>query len=210
MHHLINSAGIAGPVLFVALEAAITLAFLPRSAGAIVAGAAFGTPAGAVLTWLAMMIGAIGGFWIGRFGRRAGSRADHLVSDERRERIAAWVGRLDRWMQRRGPLALLYTRLIPGMPYTSINYASGMTGIRATPFVIATAIGIAPSAYLLVALGGSITHPTSTKFLVTAGVIVLLGIVAPVVDRAVRRRLASPTPGLEAGDTSDDNRLSVA
>lgn len=184
MHHLINSAGIAAPILFVVLEAAITLAFLPRSAGAIVAGVAFGTAAGTALTWLAMLIGAIAGFWLGRLGRRAA----HLVSDRRREAITGWVDRLDRWMERRGPLALLYTRLIPGMPYTSINYASGMTGIGAREFAIATAVGILPSAYLLVALGGSITHPTSTKFIVTAAVIVILAIVAPLVDRAVRRR----------------------
>jgi uncharacterized membrane protein YdjX (TVP38/TMEM64 family) len=61
-------------------------------------------------------------------------------------------------MERHGPLALLYSRLIPGMPFTSINYAAGMTVIR--EFVIATATGILPNAHLLVALGGSITHPT--------------------------------------------------
>jgi uncharacterized membrane protein YdjX (TVP38/TMEM64 family) len=91
-------------------------------------------------------------------------------------------------MERRGPLALLYSRLIPGMPFTSINYAAGMTVIRARDFVIATAIGILPNAYLLVALGGSITHPTSVKFIVIAAVILALSLLAPFVDRAVRRR----------------------
>jgi uncharacterized membrane protein YdjX (TVP38/TMEM64 family) len=91
-------------------------------------------------------------------------------------------------MERRGPLALLYTRMIPGMPFTTINYAAGLTRIRAPAFMLATAVGILPNAYLLVALGGSIAHPTSAKFIVIAAVILALALLAPVVDRAMRRR----------------------
>lgn len=204
IHHLITGAGAAGPLVFIAAEVAITLLFLPRSAGAVVAGALFGTAAGTALTWLAMMIGATIAFSIGRLGRRAGTRAAQLVPDRRRARIAPWVERLDQWMERRGPLALLYTRLIPGMPFTSINYAAGMTVIRVRDFVIATAIGIVPNAYLLVALGGSIAHPTSTKFIVIAAVILALAIAAPIIDRAIRNRAglsaARPDPQRDISD----------
>jgi uncharacterized membrane protein YdjX (TVP38/TMEM64 family) len=97
IHHLISGAGTAGPLVFIAAEAAITLLFLPRSAGAVVAGALFGTAAGTLLTWLAMMIGATIAFWIGHLGRRAGNRAARFVPDRWRARIATWVERLDRW-----------------------------------------------------------------------------------------------------------------
>jgi uncharacterized membrane protein YdjX (TVP38/TMEM64 family) len=63
-----------------------------------------------------------------------------------------------------------------------------MTVIRARDFAIATAIGILPNAYLLVALGGSFTHPTSAKFIVIAAVILALALLAPIIDRAVRNR----------------------
>jgi uncharacterized membrane protein YdjX (TVP38/TMEM64 family) len=187
LHHLISAAGVAGPLLFIAAEAALTLLFLPRSAGALVAGALFGTAFGTVLTWLAMMIGATIAYWVGHAGRGAGGRAAHLASDRRRAQIAAWVARLDRWMERRGPLAILYSRLIPGMPFTSINYAAGMTAIPARAFVLATAVGILPYTYLLVALGDSVARPTSARFIATATVIVLLAAVAPVIERVVRR-----------------------
>jgi uncharacterized membrane protein YdjX (TVP38/TMEM64 family) len=193
IHHLISGAGIAAPLVFVAAEAAITLMFLPRSAGAVVAGAAFGIAPGTLLTWIAMMIGATIAFWIGRVGRRADGRTAGFRSGRIYTRIAPWVERLDAWMERRGPLALLYSRLIPGMPFTSINYAAGMTGMRARHFAIATAVGILPSAYLLVALGGSITHPTSPQFIVAAVVILILAIVAPIIDRSVRRHPGSST-----------------
>jgi uncharacterized membrane protein YdjX (TVP38/TMEM64 family) len=121
IHQLISSAGIAGPIVLVAVEAAITLLFLPRSAGAIVAGALFGTAAGTLLTWLGLMIGALVAFGIGHAVRRPRTHATRLVSDHRRAQIKPWVQRLDRWMERRGALALLYSRLIPGMPFTSIN-----------------------------------------------------------------------------------------
>ncbi len=133
------------------------------------------------------MLGATIAFWIGHHGRRSSNRAARFVPDGSRELIARWEERLDRW-ERRGAIALLYSRLIPGMPFTSINYAGGMTVIRARDFAIATAIGILPNAYLLVALGGSITHPTSTRFIVIAAVILALALLAPIVDRNLRRR----------------------
>jgi uncharacterized membrane protein YdjX (TVP38/TMEM64 family) len=188
IHQLISGAGIAGPVLYVAAEAAIALLFLPRSAGAIVAGALFGTAAGTLLTWLGLMLGAAGAFAIGRGARRAGNRFKHLAPERSRAQIADWVKRLDRWMERRGSLALLYSRLIPGMPFTSINYAAGMTPIRWRPYLVATAIGVLPGAYLLVALGGSLAHPTSVRFIVVVILIVALSILAPLADRAIRQR----------------------
>jgi uncharacterized membrane protein YdjX (TVP38/TMEM64 family) len=189
IQHLTSHAGVAGPLVFVVLEAAITLLFLPRAAGAVVAGALFGIAAGTLLTWLAMMLGAVVAFWIGRAGRRAGGQLGRFASDRRRARIGPWVERLNRWMERRGSIAVLYSRLIPGMPFTSINYAAGMTTMRWRPFVVATALGVLPNAYLLVALGGSFDHPLSVRFIVIAGVIVALAIAAPIVDGAVRRRM---------------------
>jgi uncharacterized membrane protein YdjX (TVP38/TMEM64 family) len=105
-------------------------------------------------------------------------------------------------MERRGPLALLYSRRLPGMPFTSINYAAGMTVIRAREFVIATATGILPNAYLLVALGGSITHPPFTKFIVRCGLRLHPGAGLRRHDRllrrdarpAVRQALREPSP----------------
>jgi uncharacterized membrane protein YdjX (TVP38/TMEM64 family) len=194
IHQLITAAGVAAPLAFVAIEVAMTLLFLPRSVGAVIAGALFGTAAGTLLTWLVMIIGATIAFWIGHRARLAGGRAAHLVTTRTPERIAPWIERLDRWMTRRGRLALLYSRLIPGMPFTSINYAAGATSIRARDFVIATAAGILPGAYLLVALGGSIAHPTSPRFIAIAAAIIALALLAPIVDRTVRQRAGLTAP----------------
>lgn len=96
----------AGAALFVVAEAAIVLAFLPRSLGAIVAGALFGVPLGTALTWVAMTLGASIAFSLARATARLRARA--------LARVAPWVTRLDRHLERRGLLSLLYTRLIPG------------------------------------------------------------------------------------------------
>jgi hypothetical protein len=53
--------------------------------------------------------------------------------------------------------------------------------------VLATAVGVLPYTYLLVALGDSVARPTSARFIATATVIVLLAAVAPIIERAVRR-----------------------
>ena len=194
IHQLIAGAGIAAPLVFLVVEIAMTLLFLPRSVGAIVAGALFGTAVGTLLSWLAMMIGATLAFWIGHHVRNAGNRTGTRLPDRWRQRIAPWVKRLDQWIKRRGPLALLYARLVPGMPFTTINYAAGATTIRARDYVIVTAVGILPNAYLLVALGGSLAHPASPKFIVIAAVIVTIALLAPIVDRTIRRRARLTSP----------------
>jgi uncharacterized membrane protein YdjX (TVP38/TMEM64 family) len=194
LRDLVTDAGIVGPLVFVAAEAAITMLFLPRSPGAIVAGAAFGTVGGTALAWLAMMLGAAASFYVVRAGRRAGGRAASWLSDSRNAQLEPWVRRVDAWMERRGPLAILYTRLVPGLPFTSINYAAGLTRVPAGHFMIATGVGILPSTFALVALGGSISHPTSARFIALIAVVIALAVAAPIVDRALRRDQPGPAP----------------
>ena len=50
---------------------------------------------------------------------------------------------------------MLYARIAPGMPFTVVNYAAGLTPVRLPVFAAATAIGAAPRAFAYTALGGS-------------------------------------------------------
>ena len=59
------------------------------------------------------------------------------------------------WEGRRGVLSVLYARLAPGVPYSLVNYAAGLTPIALRTFAAATAVGVAPRAFAYTALGGS-------------------------------------------------------
>ena len=58
---------------------------------------------------------------------------------------------------------MLYARIAPGVPYTLVNYAGGLTRIPLLVFVAATALGTAPRAFAYTALGGSLGNLSRPK-----------------------------------------------
>ena len=59
---------------------------------------------------------------------------------------------------------MLYARIAPGMPYTLVNYAAGLTRDPArASFAAATALGTAPRAFAYTALGGSLGNLRSPE-----------------------------------------------
>lgn len=70
-----------------------------------------------------------------------------------RDAVAAMAGTLglttiDRWLTRWGAPGIAIARLIPGLSFDLISYAAGLTGMRSGPFLLATAVGGAPQAFL--------------------------------------------------------------
>jgi uncharacterized membrane protein YdjX (TVP38/TMEM64 family) len=70
-----------------------------------------------------------------------------------REPVEALAGKFgletaDRWFTRWGARGIFVLRLLPGISFDVISYAAGLTGIRFTSFVVATALGVAPQAFL--------------------------------------------------------------
>jgi uncharacterized membrane protein YdjX (TVP38/TMEM64 family) len=54
----------------------------------------------------------------------------------------------DTWFSRWGARGVLLLRLVPGVSFDVISYGAGLTSIRFGPFLLATAIGVAPQAFL--------------------------------------------------------------
>lgn len=79
--------------------------------------------------------------------------------------------------------SVLYARVAPGMPYTIVNYAAGLTAIRLGVFAGATAIGAAPRAFAYTALGGSLGDLRSPEAIVALAVLVVMALVGAVALR---------------------------
>jgi len=77
---------------------------------------------------------------------------------------------------RRGFLTVLYARIVPGVPYTLVNYAAGLTPIALRSFVAATAIGVAPRAFAYTALGGSLGNLRSPEAYIAVAVLVVMAL----------------------------------
>lgn len=197
IERFVRDAGIAAPVVYVVLYVMLTVVLFPGAVITAAGGALFGSVQGTVLTVVGATIGATGAFLVGRW-----------LGREQVERLAGEsVGRLDDWMHEHGFLAVLYTRLIPVVPFNVLNYAAGIAGLRVRDYVIATAVGIVPGTFAYAELGHSLTgcvagercDLTSPAFLTAVGLIVFFVAVGPFVNRWLRARGEGP-PELEDDD----------
>lgn len=172
----VSARGWAGLAVFAAGYAVITLAPVPKAVLSVAAGLLYGLVVGAAVVWAAALIGALLAFALGRLlGRDA---VERLTSTR--------VRQVDDLLARRGFVAVLLARLVPVVPFTAVNYAAGLTGVRTLPYLAGTALGIVPGTVAYVALGAYGTAPTSWPFLASAGALMLLCAVGLVVAR--RRR----------------------
>ena len=166
------------PLLFATVYAAAALAPVPKNLLSAAAGFLFGFSAGSLLVWSAAVAGATVAFWLGR-----------ALGREAVERLAGGhLGRVDVLVARHGRLAVLALRLVPVVPFTALNYASGLTALRFPDYLLATAVGIVPGTLAYVALGAFGTDPASAPFVAAAGVLVVLSVAGAVLARRRRAR----------------------
>ena len=187
MHDWVDGFGVAAPLVFIVVSASLTCALFP---GPILAGASgllFGTALGFPVALTAATLGASCAFLI---SRHVGLSAVEQLAGPRVRRIRDWIAR-------RGFVAVLYARIVPGMPFALVNYASGLTRLRLPVFAAATALGAAPRAFAYTALGGSLGNWNSPETLVAAAVLVAMAVLGLV----LLRREVRP-PGSAAGSSS--------
>lgn len=168
---LVESAGWAGAAVFVVGYAVLVLAPAPASLLTILGGALFGLWWGTLLAWAGALLGASGGFLLGRtLGRPA---VDRMLRGRLQE--------ADLVLARHGLVAVLAVRLLPLFPFTPINYASGLLGVRARDYVLGTAIGIVPGALAYAAVGASGADPRG--IVIGAGGLLVLTLLGGTVGR---------------------------
>ncbi|WP_316527864.1 TVP38/TMEM64 family protein [Kitasatospora brasiliensis] len=155
-----------GP-LFALVYALGTLAFMPRLALNAAAGLLFGFQLGMALALLGTVVGAVVAFALGRsLGREA----------LRPYLRGKWLGAMDQRFTEKGFRSVLVLRLVPGMPFQATNYGAAFSGVRFLPFILATTIGVVPNTAVYVTAAASAGRPDSAAFLLSAGVIALLGV----------------------------------
>lgn len=180
----LDGLGWAGPLVFILVSSALTVALFPGPLLAGAAGLLFGSAVGTPTAIVAATLGACAAFSI---SRRFGAEAVDELSG-RRVRVVQDA------IVARGFLTVLYARILPLMPFTLVNYAAGLTRVRLLVFAAATAIGCAPRAFAYVALGGSLDNLGSPEAIVAFGVLVTMalgGMVVAARDAGIRRALLS-------------------
>lgn len=186
----VEGAGAWGPVLYVLGYALLVLVPTPASVLTILGGALFGLVQGVLLAWVAAVLGAVGGFAVGRrLGRPA---VDRLLGGR--------LAQADRVLADHGLPAVLAVRLVPLFPFTPLNYACGLVGVRWRPYLLGSALGMLPGATAYAAVGASGAEPLG--IVVAVGALVLLVVVGGWWGRRLLRRQVGVDP-----DASDDPAL---
>jgi uncharacterized membrane protein YdjX (TVP38/TMEM64 family) len=177
----VDGYGAAGPLVFIAVSASLTVVLFPGPVLAAASGLLFGTALGTPVSIASATLGATLAFCLSRWWAHDAVVA---LAGPRLDGLRTWIGR-------RGFLTVLYARIVPGVPYTLVNYAAGLAPIRLRAFAAATAIGVAPRAFAYTALGGSLGNLDSPEAL--AAVVVLVAMALGGV--ALARREARSRPG---------------
>jgi uncharacterized membrane protein YdjX (TVP38/TMEM64 family) len=179
----VRAVGIWAPALFLGLQVLITIGPVPRTIFTVAAGLLFGSITGVVLAVTATALAAVVAFWLVRLTGGA------LVERYAHRAPVVWTRRR---LDRSGLLAVTSLRLIPALPFSLLNYAAGLSGVRFGPFLLGTVLGTAPGTIALVVLGDAVTGDVPPALLAVSVTGGLVGLVGAAV--AARRPTDEPVP----------------
>jgi uncharacterized membrane protein YdjX (TVP38/TMEM64 family) len=158
--------GVAGPIAFVPLSAVLNSLFFPGQVLAGVAGLLFGIPLGIAVA----LAGAVASAGLQL------SITRYLAREQVGALLPKRVRRIDEFLERRGFLAVMYVRILPGIPYVPMNYGAGLTRLKLRDMLTGTGVGAVPKTFAYVSLGGSIDDLSRPEAKVAIGMLVVFGL----------------------------------
>lgn len=146
IEHEVLGKGLDGELLFVGAGALAVALGAPRQAMSFLAGYAFDVTLGTVLGVVATVGGCLLNFGYARWFGRA------LVTARFRERVR----RIDTFIHGNTFQMTVLIRLLPVGSNLVTNLAAGVTGVRAVPFVLGSALGYIPQTFVFALIGSGI------------------------------------------------------
>jgi len=180
----IDGLGAAALLLMTAAIAMLSIVLAPAAILAAAGGYIAGVTLGTAVALCGLGLGAV---VCAAIARRVGTEDGPVALGGPVENLAARV--------RARPMhTIIVARLVPGVPFHMLSYATGLAGVRLPTVFAATVIGFAPRCFLFAALGGSLgsLDKPQTQLALVASVVVLLGVLASARRRASRRWLDPP------------------
>ena len=143
LENWIENAGVAAPLLFMAIYAVGAVLFLPGTVLTLAGGALFGPVLGTVYNLTGATLGAALAFLVSRY----------LASDWVATRTGGRLRQLINGVEAEGWRFVAFVRLVPLFPFNLLNYALGLTRIRFSHYVLASWICMLPGALAYTYLG---------------------------------------------------------
>jgi len=147
----IQSAGIWGPLLYMAAYGFTSIILFPATLLSTASGAMWGPYLGTFYTVIGATISSSIPFVFARvLGRKF---AERMLKKNKKMNVC------DRFIGKNGFAAVLIMRLIPIFPWDVVNYGSGLCSVRFRDYFLATLIGIIPGSFTYNLVGSSIGQP---------------------------------------------------
>ncbi len=163
----IDSLGVAGPFLILALCLIHSVVFYPAEIVDAAAGFAYGFFPALALVMVGWLLNGLICWAIGRSVARP--LLDRWFGEERFERV-------EHSIERGGPTLLLAMRLIPILPFSIVSYAAGTARVPLWRFLWTTAVGYLPITAISVYFGTRLEGLSLTDPLVFGSAAALLGL----------------------------------
>lgn len=186
---------VAGALVYVAATVLAIVALVPGWLPMTLAGVLYGLLPGILLGTLAVTLGALAALWVGRTVAR--SWVEQRIAGNRT------LLALDDALDEQAFTIVALTRVALVIPFNLLNYAYGLTRVRALTYGAATATGMLPIVALYAYVGtlardiGEVlagnTRPDADAWWIAGIAAVAIAIVIFVIRRAVRRALAKRT-----------------
>jgi uncharacterized membrane protein YdjX (TVP38/TMEM64 family) len=151
LRNLLAAAGFWAPLAFILFYAMGVCLFIPGTLLTALGAAIFGAYWGFLYVWIGAMLGAAGGFLIGRYlGREF---AASLIGDR--------LKKYDEAIERNGFASVLYLRLVY-FPFTAMNFGMGLTKVRFQDYLWGTGLGILVGTFIFTFFIGTVKEVWAT------------------------------------------------
>lgn len=175
--------GPLGWVLYALVYAVCCVLFVPASILTLGAGALYGLRVGTGVVLAGATLGATLSFLLAKTALRG--KIERMTAGN------AKFAALDRAIAKEGAKIVFLVRLSPVFPFTTVNYAFGLTGVRTLPYVLASFVGMIPGAFAYVYLGAAAATAASGQADATKKALQIAGAVAAVLVSIFVARVAT-------------------
>lgn len=164
--------------LTIAMIVQTIIAPIPSEALLLFAGAVMNIFDVLIFGGLGLIIGSVLAFFIARYGGRP--IVIKLIGEK-------WTNNVDVWVSKKGAKAIVFTRLIPVIPFDLISYVSGVTSMSFRTYFVATVIGAIPRC-LFLAYAGSIAGGVLVSLGLGIEILITIGVVGLIVVLYLERK----------------------
>lgn len=174
--------GRTGIIIFVAVNALATMFLIPQAIFTVAAGALFGWKFGSAWASLAMTIGAVGSFFVARYGVRDWLRVKFHENEVFQKMLR---------LSKSHPLHVIsLSRIIPIIPFPVASYLLGVTEVRSLPYALLTWMCMLPETLFLASGGHLLSSGISgDKGTIEAGVVLgVAGVILAVVIHRMKKK----------------------